>query len=53
MFLDVSSRVAKMREYNNLVAKVFGPAMGRVAARSEIFAETFQLETHKAGATAA
>ena len=53
MFLDVSSRVAKMREYNDLVAKVFGPAMGRVAARSEIFAETFQLETHKAGATAA
>ena len=39
MFLDVSGRVAKMPDYKDLVAKVFGPAMGKVAAQSELFAE--------------
>jgi hypothetical protein len=51
MFLDVSGRVAKMHDYNDLVAKVFGPAIGKVAAQSELFAERFKLETLKAGAT--
>jgi hypothetical protein len=52
MFLDVSGRVAKMPDYKDLVAKVFGPAMGKVAAQSELFAERFKSETLKAAATA-
>jgi hypothetical protein len=52
MFLDVSSHVAKMHDYKDLVAKVFGPAMGKVAARSDIFSEEFKLEILKASATA-
>lgn len=51
MFLDVSGRVAKMHDYKDLVTKVFGPAMGKVAAQSEFFAEQFKLETLKASAT--
>lgn len=50
MFLDVSSRVAKMHDYKDLVTKVFGSAIGKVAAQSELFAEQFKLETLKADA---
>jgi hypothetical protein len=45
MFLDVSGRVAKMHDYKDLVTKVFGPAIGKVAARSGLFAEQFKLDT--------
>lgn len=45
MFFDVSSRIAKMDNYKDLVAKVFGPEMARASLRFDGFSERFKQET--------